>query len=207
MPAFGPLAEGFVLGGGLIVAIGAQNAFVLRQGLRRQHVFAVATLCFTCDIALIAVGAGGFGTLVAANPTLTAVAAWGGAAFLLWYGARSFRSALQPGSLTAEGQPAPGTRREALLTALALTLLNPHVYLDTVVLIGSIAGQYDGKGRAWFGAGAMLASGLWFYGLGYGAARLAPIFARPAAWRVLDVMIGIVMWTIAGSLVANQLSG
>lgn len=199
-----PFAEGFALGGGLIVAIGAQNAFVLRQGLRRQHVFVVCTLCFVADAALIAAGAVGVGTLVAANPWLTRAAAWGGAAFLGWYGVRSFRAALDPGRLEGSGEAA-GDRRRAISATLAFTFLNPHVYLDTVVLVGGLAGQYAAGPRAVFAAGAIVASFAWFYGLGYGARLLAPAFRRPATWRVLDLVIGIVMWTIAGSLIAGEL--
>lgn len=186
--------QGFALGGGLIVAIGAQNAYVLRQGLRRQFAFSVATVCFLCDVMLIGVGAGGFGSLVAAFPALTDAAAWGGAAFLAWYGARALRSALKPGALEADGEAklVPG-RSHAMLTALALSLLNPHVYLDTIVLIGGIAGQYASAERPWFALGAMGASFVWFYGLVIGARWLAPLFRKPAAWRILDLVICAVM--------------
>ncbi len=208
MPSFlVALVQGLGLGGGLIIAIGAQNAYVLRQGLRHEFAFAVATVCFLCDMALIALGAGGFGSLVAAFPALTTVAAWGGAAFLAWYGLRALRSALSPGALEADGGPArvPG-RGRAVLTALALSLLNPHVYLDTVVLIGGIAGQYPAAERPWFAAGAMAASFLWFYGLAIGARWLAPLFRKPAAWRILDLVICAVMWSIALSLVRTALA-
>lgn len=202
----GAAAQGFLLGGGLIIAIGAQNAYVLRQGLRRRHVFAVATVCFLCDVTLIAVGVAGFGGLVAAFPALTAAAAWGGAAFLGWYGLRSFRAALRPGVLSADAAPAASGARAAVSTALALSLLNPHVYLDTVVLIGSVAGQYPEGARAAFGVGAVLASLVWFYGLGYGAAVLTPLFRRPGAWRALDIGIGVIMWAIAAALIRGQLT-
>jgi L-lysine exporter family protein LysE/ArgO len=202
------LVQGLGLGAGLIIAIGAQNAYVLRQGLRREFAVAVATVCFLCDMALIALGAGGFGSLVAAFPALTEVAAWGGAAFLAWYGFRALRSALRPGTLEADG--APGrlpSRGRAVATALALSLLNPHVYLDTVVLIGGIAGQYALADRPWFAAGAMSASFFWFYGLVIGARWLAPLFRKPAAWRILDLIIAAVMWSIAVSLVRTALEG
>jgi len=202
----GAALQGFGLGGGLIIAIGAQNAYVLRQGLKREHVFAVATVCFVCDMSLIAVGVAGFGSLVAAFPAFTAVAAWGGAAFLGWYGLRSFRAALHPEVLTTDAAPAAGSRSAAVTTALALSLLNPHVYLDTVVLIGSVAGQFPGDARAAFGVGAVVASMVWFYGLGYGAAVLSPLFRRPAAWRLLDIAIGAVMWSIAAALAYDQLT-
>lgn len=207
-PSFVALAQGLGLGGGLIVAIGAQNAYVLRQGLRREFALSVATVCFLCDVGLIAAGAGGFGSLVAAFPALTTIAAWGGAAFLAWYGLRALRSALRPGALEADGGPARiGSRGRAVMTALALSLLNPHVYLDTVVLIGGIAGQYALPERPWFAAGAMSASLLWFYGLVVGARWLAPLFRKPAAWRILDLVIAAVMWSIALSLVRTALAG
>ncbi len=203
----GTAVTGFGLGAGLIVAIGAQNAHVLRQGLRRQHVLAVASVCSIADAVLIAAGAAGFGGLVARSPALTAVAAWGGAVFLFGYGVRAFRSAWRPAALIAgRGDDAVGLR-PVLLVTLALTFLNPHVYLDTVVLLGSIAAQYGPGERAIFAGGAAAASFLWFFGLGFGASRLAPVFARPGAWRVLDAAIGCVMWAIAIGLVAPQLRG
>ncbi|GIK98782.1 MAG: amino acid transporter [Alphaproteobacteria bacterium] len=200
-------AQGVGLGGGLIIAIGAQNAYVLRQGLRREFALSVASICFLCDVALIALGAGGFGSLVAAFPALTRIAAWGGAAFLAWYGFRALRSALAPGALEADGAARAPSRSRAVFTALALSLLNPHVYLDTVVLIGGIAGQYAAATRPWFAAGAMSASLLWFYGLALGARRLAPLFKKPAAWRILDLVICAVMWSIAASLLRTALAG
>lgn len=205
---FEAYASGFGLGSGLIVAIGAQNAFVLRQGLLRRHVFASAAICALSDAALIAAGAAGFGALVAATPWLRHVAAFGGAAFLIWYGLRAARAALNPAALTLEEtRRAPGGLKAALLTVLALTWLNPHVYLDTVVLLGGIAGQYAADARVWFAVGAMSASVVWFFGLGYGARLLAPLFAQPKAWRALDGLIALVMWTIAGSLLWDYVEG
>ena len=199
---------GLGLGASLIIAIGAQNAYVLRQGLRRQHVFAVASLCFVIDGGLIALGAGGFASLLQAVPSLPDIAAWGGAAFLAAYSLRSFHAALKPGSLTAEDGSGSGHGlRAALLTTLALSLLNPHVYLDTVILLGGIAAQYVGQDRLAFALGAIAASGLWFYGLGFGARRLAPFFASPKSWRLLDAFVGCVMAAIATSLVVSQLRG
>ncbi len=198
---------GAALGAGLIIAIGAQNAFVLQQGLRRQHVFVVAAICATVDAALITLGVGGFGALVSSTPTLVAISAWGGAAFLLAYGARSFRSAtrrdvLETGSVA---HPEQSLRRTVAYT-LAVSLLNPHVYLDTVVILGSVSARYPADERMWFALGAMSASFAWFFSLAYGARVLAPLFARPRAWQVLDVGIGIVMWWIAGSLVLGQVA-
>lgn len=196
-----PLIQGFGLGAGLIIAIGAQNAFVLRQGLMRSHVFITALICALCDATLITLGIAGMGTLIARSPSLTTVARWGGAAFLLFYGARAFWSALRPGKLDANATGHATTVRGTVLTVLAFSLLNPHVYLDTVVLVGSIGARYPSEQRVMFGMGAVLASWTWFFGLAYGAAWLAPLFQRRAAWRVLDVLIGCVMWTIAASLV------
>ena len=192
---------GFLLGLSLIVAIGAQNAFVLRQGLRREHVFAVCLTCAGSDAILIAAGVSGMGWIAREFPWLTPVMTWAGAAFLVVYGALSFRRALRPGTLKAAGQGG-GTLRAALLTCLALTWLNPHVYLDTVVLLGSVAARYPGDGLA-FGAGAATASFVFFFSLGYGARALAPLFARPAAWRVLDLVVGSVMWAIAAKLLVG----
>jgi len=201
---------GLGLGASLIIAIGAQNAFVLRQGLLRSHALAVAALCVAIDWSLIVVGALGFGALVGRFPALTGVAAWGGAVFLLVYGALAFRSALKPGSLRSE-EPASardaGPLSGALLTTLAVSLLNPHVYLDTVVLLGGVAAQYPPAERIAFVLGAGTASSVWFFGLALGARTLEPVFERETAWRVLDVVIGIIMWWIAAGLIWGQLSG
>lgn len=201
------LLRGFGLSGGLIVAIGAQNAFVLRQGLRRQYVWLTALICIACDVLMFSIGGVGFGSLVAAIPALTTLTAWGGAIFILVYGALAFRSALRPSALEVQ-RNGEGTlprrdmsRRAVILTALGVSLLNPHAWLDTVVLVGGIAGQYAWGERVFFLAGAVLASTVWFHSLAFGARVLAPIFARPAAWRVLDALIGAVMWLIAFSLI------
>lgn len=192
---------GFALGLSLIVAIGAQNAFVLRQGLRRSHVFAVCLTCALSDAILIALGVAGFGALAERVPGLEFWMRLFGAAFLIWYGARAFLSALRGGqSLQADG--AAQGQRAALLTCLALTWLNPHVYLDTVVLLGNIATQYDN--RLAFALGAMTASFVFFFGLGFGARLLAPVFARPIAWRWLDGGVGLLMWAIAASLLLGR---
>lgn len=206
--ALSAAAAGFALGASLIIAIGAQNAFVLRQGLTRSHVFAVTLTCVLCDVTLIAAGALGFGVLVDRYPSVTSVAAWGGVVFLGIYGALSLRSALNPGVLTAESDATHGavaTTRAAIAATLAVSLLNPHVYLDTVVLLGSVAAQYEPAARVWFAVGAMTASSVWFFGLGYGARLLAPLFGRPTAWRVLDAGIAVIMWWIAVSLAYGQL--
>lgn len=185
---------GFALGFSLILAIGAQNAFVLRQGLRREHVFAVCLTCALSDALLIAAGVAGFGALAQAVPGLERVMRYGGAAFLIWYGLRNLMAAWRGGEVmeTAKGT---GSLRAALLTCLALTWLNPHVYLDTVVLLGSISAQYEA--RLAFALGAMSASFVFFFGLGYGARVLDPLFHKPGAWRVLDLIVGLTMWAIA----------
>ncbi|GAW35676.1 arginine exporter protein ArgO [Roseovarius sp. A-2] len=188
---------GFALGFSLILAIGAQNAFVLRQGLRREHVLAVVLVCAISDAMLVAAGVSGFGALAEAVPGLERVMRYGGAAFLLVYGARSFRAAWRGGAALEAGTGA-GSLRRAVLTCLALTWLNPHVYLDTVVLLGSVSAQYEN--RLGFGIGAVCASFVFFFALGYGARLLAPVFRRPVSWRVLDVGVGAVMWAIAASL-------
>ncbi|MGD8195062.1 LysE/ArgO family amino acid transporter [Herbiconiux sp. P18] len=231
-----PLAvfAGLGFGLSLIVAIGAQNAFVLRQGLLRRHVGAVVAVCAISDIVLIALGIGGLGAVFQQAPVLMTVARIGGAAFLVGYGALAARRAIRPGALVASA-PEPGTASSpgtshtpaaaispdtpsspgtshgprgarlagsltaAVTTCLALTWLNPHVYLDTVVLLGSVANSH-GDSRWIFGAGAALGSVLWFTALGYGARLLQPVFARPMAWRVLDGVIAAVMIAIAVTL-------
>lgn len=190
------LLAGFALGLSLIVAIGAQNAFVLKQGLKRQHVFWICLTCAASDAALIAAGVAGSGTLALTWPWFEPLMRFGGAAFLLWYGARSFQSAWKGGAaLTEDAAKGAAGLLPALLTVLALTWLNPHVYLDTVVLIGAISAQ--SPDRLAFGIGAVLASFTFFFSLGYGARVLGPVFARPRAWQVLDFGIGLVMWSIA----------
>lgn len=188
------MGAGFALGFSLILAIGAQNAFVLRQGLRRAHVLPVVLVCALSDAVLVTAGVLGFGALARAVPGLEGVMRYGGAAFLIWYGARNFIAAWRGGESLEAGEGAASLRR-ALLTCLALTWLNPHVYLDTVVLLGSVSAQYDDK--LGFAAGAVLASFVFFFGLGYGARGLAPLFRRPVSWRVLDAVVGATMWAIA----------
>lgn len=187
--------SGFVLGFSLILAIGAQNAFVLRQGLRREHVFAVCLTCAVSDAMLIAAGVAGFGTLAAKLPWFAPVMRFGGAAFLIWYGFVSLRNAVRGGQALQAAGGAPASLRKVLATVLAFTWLNPHVYLDTVVLIGSISSQ--ASDQLAFGLGAGIASFVFFFSLGYGAGLLAPVFARSKAWQVLDAVIGVTMWTIA----------
>ena len=191
--------RGLGMSAALIVAIGAQNAFVLRAGLRREHVLAVVLVCAFSDALLITLGVLGVGTLVQGSPVLLVVARYGGAAFLIGYGALAARRAWRGSSLTP-ADAAPSSLREALGTCLALTYLNPHCWLDTVVVLGAVAGQLPAPQRTAFGLGATAASFVWFFALGYGARLLRGVFARPAAWRWLDGAIALVMWSIAASL-------
>ena len=202
--AWNAAAAGLALGLSLIVAIGAQNAFVLRQGLRGEHLAAVVAICVGSDAALIAAGVAGAGALIAAEPALLDVVRVAGAAFLLAYGALAARRAVGDARLDAAAA-APASLVATASTALALTWLNPHVYLDTVVLLGSIAGTHVGE-QWWFAAGAAIGSLAWFTGLGYGARLLRPLFARPAAWRVLDGVIAVVMTGLAAALLASALT-
>lgn len=190
-----PFLSGFFLGLSLIVAIGAQNAFILRQGLLRRHVFVLCLICALSDALLIAAGVAGLGALVSSSPALIRAVTVGGAAFLFSYAFVAFRRASRPQALHAAREGAGGLKA-AVAACLAFTFLNPHVYLDTVVLVGSLSGQYAGSERLAYGAGAMIASFVWFFGLGYGARLLQPVFARPSAWRVLDILIGLVMSAI-----------
>ncbi|TCM57715.1 L-lysine exporter family protein LysE/ArgO [Rhizobium sp. PP-F2F-G48] len=191
---------GLAMGLTLIVAIGAQNAFVLRQGLRNEHILAVCLACASSDAALIALGVTSFRQIAEILPGIDPVMRYGGAAFLFVYGARSLWSAIRAsGALDISGQTGRGLG-VTLATCLALTWLNPHVYLDTLVLLGTISTRFPGA-QAAFAAGAMSASFLFFFSLGYGARRLRPLFEKPAAWRVLEALIGVVMFSIAVRLV------
>ncbi|MEO5834681.1 MAG: LysE/ArgO family amino acid transporter [Nakamurella sp.] len=196
------MLAGLGFGLSLIVAIGAQNAFVLRQGLRGEHIAAVVAICALSDVLLIGAGVAGAGAVVSAVPWLLTAVRFAGAAFLLGYGLLAARRAFRGNALTADTFGRATALGATMATALALTWLNPHVYLDTVVLLGSISGTY-GDQRWWFGAGAGLASVAWFTTLGYGARFLRPVFAEPVAWRVLDGIIAAVMTALAVSLVVS----
>lgn len=194
--------SGFLLGASLILAIGAQNAFILRQGLLRQHVFVLCLICAASDALLIAAGVAGLGTLIATSPRLIMAVTIGGALFLFAYAFMAFRRATHPEALLA-AKKGEGSLKAAIAACLAFTFLNPHVYLDTVVLLGSLSASFDGAARIAYGAGAVVASFVWFFGLGYGARLLQPVFARPAAWRVLDILIGVVMAAIGFGLLVR----
>jgi L-lysine exporter family protein LysE/ArgO len=196
----GATALGLGTGLALIVAIGTQNAFVLRQGIRGEHVAAVVLICAASEAVLIAAGVAGVGALIKQAPLVVDVARFAGAAFLLAYGAMAARRAIRPGALQASGSPAAASAGGAIATVLALTWLNPHVYVDTVLLLGSVANQQGPGLRWWFGAGAVAASIIWFSALGFGARALRPFFARPSSWRVLDGVIAVIMVALGFSL-------
>ncbi|EKG36233.1 LysE/ArgO family amino acid transporter [Pseudomonas syringae] len=193
--------NGLLIAAGLIMAIGTQNAFVLAQGLRREHHVAVAMLCIVCDALLVAAGVFGLANVLAQNPTLLALARWGGVIFLSWYGLQALRRACSRQSLEHSAAVGRKSLRTVLLSALAVTLLNPHVYLDTVLLIGSLGAQQGVPGA--YVAGAASASLLWFSSLALGAAWLAPWLARPATWRMLDLMIAVMMFSVAFQLIRS----
>jgi L-lysine exporter family protein LysE/ArgO len=193
---------GFFLGGGLIVAIGAQNAFVIRQGVLKAHVFWVCLFCALCDALLIFAGVFGLGALIKAVPMFVPVMTYGGAAFLIWYGIKALRRALSPTGLGASGEAA-GTLKSALLACAGFTLLNPHVYLDTVILVGSVANSRPQGQQLPFATGAALASFIWFFGLGYGAKALGPWLGQPRVWRAIDFCIAAIMFLIAFKLLAG----
>jgi L-lysine exporter family protein LysE/ArgO len=200
-PLAAPLLAGFGLSLSLIVAIGAQNAFVLRQGLRREHVGAVVLICALLDVALMTVGVSGVAATLGRHRAALDALALAGAAFLAWYGVQAARRSLRPHAMTAAtDRTAPQSLRPVLLQTLAITLFNPHVYLDTVLLVGAVGAQQPAPMRSVFLAGAGLASALWFAALGYGARLLAPLFARPAAWRVLDALVAVTMFVLAAML-------
>jgi L-lysine exporter family protein LysE/ArgO len=193
---------GFLLGGSLIVAIGAQNAFVIRQGVLKSHIFWVCLFCSVCDAVLIWAGVFGLGALIKALPLFVPVMTYGGAAFLIWYGIKAFRRALHPSGMGANAEQA-GTLASALMACAAFTLLNPHVYLDTVILVGSIANARAAGEQMPFAAGASLASFAWFFALGYGAKALGPWLGQPRVWRVIDFCIAGVMLLLALKLLAG----
>ena len=196
-----PVLVGFLTSMTLIVAIGAQNAFVLRQGIRREHVLAVVAVCAASDLALIAAGVAGFGALILDYPDVVTLTKFAAAAFLSGYGLLAARRVWHPTGLTP-WDSAPARLPSAVLTCLALTWLNPHVYLDTVVLLGALANEYH-HGRWLFGVGAMTASTVWFSVLGFGAGRMQGLFARPAAWRVLDGLIAATMVALGITLLTS----
>jgi len=212
LPVSAPLVfpvflQGLALSLGLIVAIGAQNAFVLRQGLRREHVGSVVLFCALADAVLITAGVLGMAQALGNHPGVARAMALAGAAFLAWYGWQALQRARHASQLQAAEGGAGLSHGAALAQAAAFTLLNPHVYLDTVLLVGSIGAQQPAGLQGWFVAGASIASLSWFTALGFGARWLAPLFAKPRAWQVLDGLIGATMWLLAALLVRHALQG
>lgn len=203
---FAAFIAGFLSSLSLIAAIGAQNAFVLRQGIKRQHVGLVVALCAGSDALLIAAGVAGFSAAADRAPWLMPVMLWGGVVFLLGYGALRFRAAWQGGEALTAGAGAATSARSVALSVLALTWLNPHVYLDTLALLGALSAQYAPY-ELGFGIGAALASGVFFVALGYGARALAPLLSRPRAWVMVEFGIGLIMWAIAASLAVQAMNG
>jgi L-lysine exporter family protein LysE/ArgO len=197
-----PFLAGFLACLALIVAIGAQNSFVLQQGIRREHLLSVTLICAASDALLIAAGIAGLGALIQSNPLLLSVARYGGALFLFAYACLAARRAWQGERLDLEAA-VPMPLPTAIATCLGFTFLNPHVYLDTVILLGGLANQHGEGGRWLFGVGSAAASLLWFVALAYGARLLAPLFTRPAAWRMLDTLVACVMFGLAFSLAGN----
>ena len=200
------LTNGFLLSMGLIVAIGPQNAYVIRKGLVKRHVFLVTTLCFLSDALLIALGAAGVGTLLQEGGTLSLIIAIVGILFLFWYGAKSFEDAIHPKIMTEKDINEAGKNAQGkgwgvvVLTVLAFTYLNPHVYVDTLVILGVTAAEFEMPMRLYFTAGAILGSAVWFYGIGYGAGFFSKTFENAMAWRILDLIVGLIMWAAAGYL-------
>lgn len=189
---------GLLAGLSLIIAIGAQNAFVIRQGLTKKYVFLTVAICSVSDAMLIALGASGLGALIKSNTAVLEIVRWFGVSYLIWFGIKSVRSALKVQVLTAAGE-ASGSRKSVITTVLALTFLNPHVYLDTVILLGSISNQF-GEDKWYFTAGAALGSVLWFTAIGYGAKSASRFMSKPIFWKILDSLIAVIMFSIAAFL-------
>ena len=199
-------SNGLLIAAGLIMVIGAQNAYVLQQGLLKNHVFTLCTICFAADAMLIIMGVAGLGSHIARYPLILKTAAFLGAGILLFYACKSLRAAFRAEALTAPAGAGQTARGPAVATLLALTFLNPHVYLDTVLLIGSVSTQYRDAALTAFTVGAVSASGLWFYSLGYCAKTLSPVLARPSAWRKLNIAIALIMLLVAFSLLRYGLN-
>lgn len=205
MSPLGTFLNGFTISAALIMAIGAQNAFVLRQGLRSEHVGPIVAFCALADALLIAAGVAGLGALIGSAPVLTFALTVAGAAFLAWYGITALARSARPASLAVQDATGTLSLSAALASTAGFTLLNPHVYLDTVLLVGAVGASHPPASQPLFVAGAVVASALWFTALGYGARVLTPVFARPAAWRVLDLLVGAMMLSQAVSLIWNAL--
>lgn len=199
-----PAIAGFSLGAGFIIAIGAQNAYVLKQGLLRQHVLPVVLLCAAADAALIILGVAGFGRLISSVPILLQILTFGGALFLIIYGLLAVSRAFKGSDILTVDKAKSQALLPVLATTAAFTFLNPHVYLDTVILLGTVSTKYTGEARTAFAIGGITASLVWFFALGYGARILAPLFRKSVSWRVLDGVIALIMWTIAAGLIYSH---
>ena len=199
-----PFVQGFSLGASLIMAIGAQNVWVLKRGIARNHHIFTATVCVLCDVALIFLGVFGAGALLSANESVLTFITAGGVIFLTWYGFTALRSAIKPAAGLVISEEENYSLRKVLISTLAFTLLNPHVYLDTMVILGSIGGQFYDTERVLFALGTMLASIVWFYGLATTAARLAPALSRPRVRQVIDFLVCLIMWSLALMLVIKE---
>jgi len=197
------ILPGFLTGFSLIVAIGAQNAFILRQGLTRQYIFLIVTVCAFSDALLIALGTFGLGALIQAVPNLLEIMRWLGVAYLTWFGLSSVRRAIKTNALTV-GEDAPVSLKKTMLLTLGFTFLNPHVYLDTVILVGSLANHF-GDNKWFFAIGAAIASFTWFFSLGFAASKLAVLMAKPVFWKILDIFIAAVMFSLAINLAVGKL--
>ncbi|MWP62561.1 LysE/ArgO family amino acid transporter [Gilliamella sp. Pas-s25] len=197
------ILRGALISASLIIAIGAQNLFVLKQGLLKNHIFCVSAICFICDFALMSVGIFGVGTFIGSNPLITNILAILGAVFLVWYGFCAFKSAIKgTSSMQIESQvPNNNNLLKVVLATLAITLLNPHVYLDTVVIVGGIAGTLTSEQKLAFLIGAVCVSFIWFFSIGYGARLLTPLFRQKRMWIILDCIVGTVMFYIAYRLI------
>ena len=197
------ILRGALISASLIIAIGAQNLFVLKQGLLRNHIFYVSVICFICDFVLMSIGILGVGTFISTNPLITNILAILGALFLIWYGFKAFKSAIKgTSSMQVQSQDSnDNSLVKVILATLAITLLNPHVYLDTVVIVGGIAGTLSSEQKIAFLIGAVCVSFLWFFSIGYGARLLTPLFKQKRMWVILDCLVGLVMFYIAYRLI------
>jgi len=202
---FSAMLQGALLGAGMIIPIGAQNAYILGQGINRNHHLLAATLCILCDVTLILVGIYGAGALIQSSEWLMLIITWGGVAFLFSYGAISFRSVIKNSYKTSQDKTSLKSKKVVIATTLAVTLLNPHVYLDTVMILGSVGGQFKGDAQLAFALGTIIASITWFYGLATGAAKMGPLLSQPKVLRFIDFMVGCIMWFIAFSLYQHSL--
>ena len=203
---FSAMIQGIVLGLGMIIPIGAQNAYVLGRGINRNHHLLAATICIVFDIALITAGIFGASALISSNEYLMLFITWGGILFLFTYGVLSFKASFQNNYQKMVTESLFKSRKVVIATIFAVSLLNPHVYLDTVVILGSVGGQFEGQDKLSFAAGTMLASIIWFYSLALGAAKMGPFLSQPKILRGIDFVVGCIMWAITFSLYQHTLS-